>query len=72
MSPEAKFALAILFLFLVTLVILAPVVCVLIFYGILTPWIIPFVVGADILITLASVGLFTPGASFPISLPTWL
>lgn len=68
MSPDAIVALAVLGLFLVTLIILAPAVCVLVFYGKLSPWIIPLVVGADILITVASLGLFTPGASFTTSL----
>lgn len=68
MSPDAIVALAVLGLFLVTLIILTPAVCVLVFYGKLSPWIILLVVGADILITVASLGLFTPGASFTTSL----
>ena len=64
MSPEAILALAVVGLFLITLILLAPAVCVLVFYGKLSPWIIPLVVGTDILITVASLGLFTPGTSF--------
>ena len=68
MSPDALAALAVLGVFLGTLIILTPAVCVLIFYGKLTPWIILLVVGADILITVASLGFFTPGNSFTTSL----
>lgn len=68
MSPDAIVALAVLVLFLVTLIILTPAVCVLVIYGKWSPWIILLVVGADILITVASLGLFTPGAAFPTSL----
>lgn len=64
MSPDAIVALVVLGLFLITLILLAPAVCVLVFYGKFSPWIILLVVGADILITVASLGLFTPGASF--------
>ena len=60
MSPDAIAALAVIGLFLITLIILTPAVCVLIFYGNMTPWIIPLAVGADILITVASLG-----AAFP-------
>ena len=68
MSPDAIVALIVLGLFLVTLIILAPAVSVLVFYGKETPWIVLLAVGVDILITLASLDLFAPGASFPISL----
>lgn len=68
MSPDTIIALAVLGLFLITLLILSPAVCVLVFYGKITPWIILFVVGADILITVASLGLFTHDHSFPTSL----
>lgn len=68
MSPDAIVALAVCGVFLLALIILIPVVCVLVFYGKITPWIILLVVGADILITVASLGLLTPGASFSISL----
>ena len=68
MSPDGIVALVVVGLFLITLVILVPSVCVLVFYGKHTPWIIPFVVGADLLITLASLNLFTPGATWPTSL----
>ena len=68
MSPDAIVALIVLGLFLVTLILLTPAVCVLVFYGKVTPWVILLVVGADILISVASLGLFTPGVSFS----TWL
>ena len=68
MSPDAITALIVLGLFLVTLILLSPAVCVLVFYGKVTPWVILLVVGADILITVASLGLFTPGTKFPTSL----
>ena len=68
LSPDAIIVLIVLGLFFLTLIILSPAVCVLVFYGKLTPWVILFVVGADILITVASLGLFTPGASLPFSL----
>ena len=68
MSPDAIAALIVLGLFLVTLILLTPAVCVLVFYGKVTPWVILLVVGADILITVASVGMFTPDHSFPTSL----
>lgn len=64
MSPEAILALAFVILFFGTLIILSPAVCVLVFYGKLSPWIIILVVGTDLPITVASLGLFTPGASF--------
>ena len=64
MSPDAIVALAVLILFLITLIILTPAACVLVFYGKFSPWTILLMVGADILITVASLGLFTPGVSF--------
>ena len=67
MSPDTITALIVLGLFLVTLLLLSPAVCVLVFYGKVTPWVILLVVGADILITVASLGLVTPGTKFPTS-----
>ena len=64
MSPDALVALIVIGLFFGTLILLTPAVCVLVFYGKVTPWVILLVVGADILITIASLGLYTPGASF--------